>query len=101
MSTDQTHREIEAFFQSYKAGFEHRDPHALAGFFAYPIPSSADPAPPAVSAFATAQDYISAITPFLDSYRIAGVVSGDIMGLAVHAFSPRVARADLHWRIHD
>lgn len=90
---------IEAMFESYCTAFERRDANALASHFAFPCHIAGDAARPVLRAFADPAEYTATIATFLDGYRRAGVAQGDILRLAVRHVGPRIARADIRWRV--
>ncbi len=99
--SSETTPDVSAFFESYRAAFEHFDAPAVAGHFAYPNHVTSDGGEIVLSSITSKQEWIGTIERLLDMYRAIGVSSARVLDLAETALSPRLVHAIVHWELHD
>ena len=92
---EQIHREIEAFFASYRAAYWSFDSDSIICQFVYPCHIVSDADPVALMPIASEQDCRVGVERVLGWHRAIGAVSGEMTEFVVTELSPRLVSVSL------
>ena len=93
------HSTVGDFLDAYRAAFEAYDAPAVADLFAYPCQISSDAGAVSVTTVPTRDAWLPQLERLLGGYQVIGVRSADVLEQRVTELTPRLAQADVRWRL--
>lgn len=100
MPTTELFTSLNAFFDSYRAAFEHQDAAAIADHFSYPGHVTSDAGEIALVPITNRQEWIGKLEQLLGMYRAIEVSSARVLDLTLTEISPRLVTIRIHWALH-
>jgi hypothetical protein len=94
-------REVEAFFESYRAAFERQDPALIADHYAYPAHVTSDVGRIVLVPAASREDWIRRLGDLLGMYSKIGFASAKLLEVVATELSPRLAQGRVQWALSD
>ncbi len=92
---------VRDFIDAYRAAFEAFDAAAITGFFFYPCQITSDAGEISVLTVPTVEFWLPQIERLVGAYRSIGVRSAEVIELEVFELTPRLAQANVTWRLVD
>ena len=92
---------VREFIDAYRKACETFDAAAIAGFFFYPCQITSDAGEIAVLTVPTVEFWVPQLERLVGAYQAIGVRSAEIINLQVLELTPRLAQANIAWRLID
>ena len=90
-----------AFFESYRAAFDHVDAAAILDHFAFPCHVTGEAREVTLTPVANREEGTRMVGQLLDMYRDIGVAAARVLELTAIEVSPRLLLALVHWSLDD